>query len=106
MDRFCSCGPCERRAFLIVVLRECLDAIDELPDGLEGTAAYRFLHNYVEPDLDLVEPGCIRSACGGCGNVVFWPARNLLVLVCGVIVHDQVHVKICGNVLVEVIQEV
>ena len=89
-----------------MILRECLDTIDELPNGLEGTAANGFLRDDVEPYLDLVEPGCIGRRVV---DVVPWssgqPAFNLVVLVRSVVVHNQVNVKICGNVLVDVVQE-
>src|SRR5262249_21534270 len=64
------------------------------------------LGDAVEPDLHLIDPGSVgRSEV----HVESWsasePAPHSQMLVCGVIVYDDVHVQVCGHALLNFSEE-
>ena len=72
---------------------ELIDFCNEIFDTSEGSSTYGFLSNYVEPDLDLIEPGSIswrivypiaRASCE--------PTLDFVMLMSCVIVHYQMDV--------------
>ena len=58
-DRLCGGGPEERLRRVVVVVGEGLYSVDKFIDRSEGAAPDGLLSDDIEPDLDLVEPGCV-----------------------------------------------
>jgi len=68
-DRICSCSPNERLGILVIVMDELSDFANQISNAPKSSPANRFLSDDVEPDLDLIKPGCI---CWGIMNMVSW----------------------------------
>src|SRR4249920_3369958 len=83
-----------------------LDGGFELGHTLEDTASDAIGSDAAEETLDLVEP---RRRCRGEVHVETWmplkPSLHLGVLVCGIVVGDQVQVQPLGGVAVDCAQE-
>lgn len=88
------------------MLDEVVHVGDEVFDASEATLADRLLGDEPEPTLDLVEPGRI-----GWGVVdveagpLCEPEPYLVMLVGGVVVHDQMDLQLLRHGLIDVLEE-
>ncbi len=87
-------------------LNELVNSFHELFDTGEGAPPDGFVGNDAKPNLDLVEPGGI----GGDEvevetRIAGHPKANFLVLVGGVVVDDEMDLKISGDVGIDVTQK-
>ena len=99
-------GPDERFGIGIVVFEVFLDGGFELRDALERAAADAVLGDQAEEALDLVEPGCrSRREVHMEPLVPLEPDPDAGMLVCGVVVGDQVHIKVLRRLGFDAAQE-
>ena len=105
-DRFGGGGPHERTRREVVVFGVAFDAPDQVRHALEGAATDGLLGDQSEPALDLIEPrGVGRRVVQVVARVAREPGAHLGMLVRAVVVADQVHVELGGDVAVDVPQE-
>lgn len=82
------------------------DCIDQLLLTMENAATNSFLSDFSKPALDQIEP---RSACRDEMHVkarmLREPGFHLRVLMCGVVVCDQMQVQVCRCLFVDLPQE-
>src|SRR5207245_1398960 len=99
-------GPEERFWFSVVMVDVLLDGGFELGHILEDTASDAVGSDAAEEALDLVEP---RRRCRGEVHVEAWmplkPSLHLGVLVCGIVVGDQMQVQPLWGIAVDGAQE-
>ena len=86
----------------IVRFDKGINLVYQLGNASKGAPADGTLSDDIEPDFNLIEPGGVR----GCVvNVVAGvdrePALDFGMLVCGVVVDDQVDVKSVGYISIE-----
>lgn len=98
-DRLCGGRPAEWTGVTIVSGDVGLDAFDELAYPAERSAPNRLLRDESEPPLDLVEPGGVRrSEVHVETRPPGQPGLDLSVLMRGVVVEHQMHIKRLGDV--------
>src|SRR6185437_1414308 len=89
------CGPDEGFRLPVVVVGELSDGFEQFLDIAKNTAPQAFFGQVAEEALDHIEP---RTTCKSEVNVEPFapvnPARHGGVFVCGVVVHDEVHLPV------------
>ena len=97
-------GPHERPGLGVIVCDESVDLLRELLDTAESAPTNGALSDDVEPNLYLVEPrrigGRKMDMVAGAGGK---PALDSRMLMGGVVVDDQVDVKVSRNVDINVL---
>jgi len=90
----------------VVTIDVLLDFGNKFFDTFEGSAADGFLGDGVEPDLNLIKP---RGVGWGVVNVPSFmggkPALDFRMFVRGIVINDDVHIKLLRNVLLDVLEE-
>ena len=77
-----------------------VDFVDQFLHAAEGSPTDGLLRDAIEPDLHLIQPGCIgRSKVHMEAGARGKPAPDSQMLVGSVIIHDDVHVQILRHVL-------
>lgn len=105
-DRFRGGGPEEGPGIAVVMRHELVDALNELPDVPKRTAADRAVRDHAEPAFNLIEPGRVRRReVDVVARVVYEPTFHGRVLVCRVVVDDEMHVELRRDAVIEVAQE-
>ncbi len=90
----------------VVVLDEVVDSCDQVFDASETTSVNRLLGNESEPTLLLIEPGRIGGSVVDLeAGPLCRPESYLGMLVGGVVIDDQVHVKTFRYGLIDALEE-
>ena len=101
-----SSGPFERLGCLVVPGEIVVDGRFQFGDAGEGSAADGFPGDLGEETLDLVQPGRRgRREVDMEPRVLFQPLFDLGVLVCGVVVDDQMDIERLGQLAFEPARE-
>jgi len=83
-----------------------LDAADEIADATEASAANRLLGNQAEPAFHLIEPGRVgRREMDVEAGPLCQPEAHLGMLVGGIVVDDQMGVKVFRHGLVNALDK-
>ena len=83
-----------------------LDFGSKFFDALECSAPDRFLGDDIEPDLNLIQPGCVGGRVMNVPSLMqSKPAFHLRMFMRGIVVNNHMDIKILRNVLVKMLQE-
>ena len=105
-DRICSGSPLERLAVGVVRGDEVINALHELFDAGERSAADGLVGDQGEASFDLVQPGAVgRDEVHVPSRPGCQPSLDLRVAVGGVVVGDAMDVQLGRHRLVNLAQE-
>ena len=105
-DRISCSRPHERTGVFVIVFDELLYVAYQLAHASEQAAPNTLLCNQSEPPLHLIKP---RGVCWGIMHVISRtrgkPCPHLGVLVCRIVVDNEVHIKVSRDVGVNMMQK-